>query len=169
MPETSAVTQVRTSRSRSVAEPDRTRALSDSQRRVSANRDAVDQRRRRRARQSELVTTWLRDLARRQQQTSARNSGAEALVAASPPRKDAGGSLPPRRVLDDHRADPARPPGRHVSPTPEVGVAEVLDVAPRTAMDRIGRSSTFSRTLTSLDDEVLRQPSDLGEDGVGWR
>ena len=69
MPETSEVTQSRTSRSRSVAQTDRTCGLSDSRPRESANRYAVEERRRRRARQSDLVTAWLRELARHQQRS----------------------------------------------------------------------------------------------------
>jgi hypothetical protein len=71
MPEIPGVTQPRTPPSRSVAQPDRTVSLSDSRRRPSASRYALEERRRRRARESALVTASLRDLARRQQRTPA--------------------------------------------------------------------------------------------------
>jgi hypothetical protein len=73
------------SRSRPIAQPDREIVLNVGQYRASADRHTREQQQRQRARQSALVSTWLRDL-RRHQPTSAqppRRTAADQMDRAS--------------------------------------------------------------------------------------
>lgn len=65
MPEPPSVTPPHPPRSPSVKKPEWAGALSESQRRASANRRARQQSRREHARQYAVVATWLRDLTRK--------------------------------------------------------------------------------------------------------
>jgi hypothetical protein len=65
MPEPPSVTPSHPPRSLSVKKPEWAGALSESQRRASANRRARQQSRREHARQHAVVASWLRDLVRK--------------------------------------------------------------------------------------------------------
>jgi hypothetical protein len=65
MPESPSTTPPHPLRSLSVKKPEWPAALSESQRRASANRRARQQSRREHVRQHAVVATWLRDLVRK--------------------------------------------------------------------------------------------------------